>query len=289
MSSHNPAAGYGLLDKIESLGSSAVQHGKLNDRIYLMKLSKTDYPDIIATMSALADQNGYSKIVAKAPAWAKAGFEAAGYLREAHVPGFYGGTTDVYFMSKFIRCRRAVPGDADLMTEVLERTENVPLLDSPPVLGRGLSCRIVKPEEAGQLAELYKEVFESYPFPIRDPAYLRMTMRDNAVYFAVFDGAEIAAAASCEMDLSSKNAEMTDFATRTPYRAQGLASYLLYVMEQDMRKRGIVTVYTIARAVSFGMNVTFSRHGYEYGGTLVNNTNISGGLESMNVWYKTPD
>jgi len=34
------------------------------------------------------------------------------------------------------------------------------------------------------------------------------------------------------------------------------------------------------------MNITFSRMGYRYSGTLLNNTNISGRLESMNVWYK---
>ncbi|MDD2310679.1 MAG: hypothetical protein PHH91_13970, partial [Desulfuromonadaceae bacterium] len=40
-------------------------------------------------------------------------------------------------------------------------------------------------------------------------------------------------------------------------------------------------------AYSFGMNITFARDGYSFGGTLTNNTNISGSLESMNVWYKT--
>ncbi|MEZ4485255.1 MAG: hypothetical protein R2864_11955 [Syntrophotaleaceae bacterium] len=34
------------------------------------------------------------------------------------------------------------------------------------------------------------------------------------------------------------------------------------------------------------MNITFAKHGYSYGGTLTNNTQISGDLESMVVWYK---
>ncbi len=54
-----------------------------------------------------------------------------------------------------------------------------------------------------------------------------------------------------------------------------------------MPSRGIRTAYTIARAVSYGMNITFARCGYQYGGRLVNNTDIAGSLESMNVWYKT--
>jgi beta-lysine N6-acetyltransferase len=34
------------------------------------------------------------------------------------------------------------------------------------------------------------------------------------------------------------------------------------------------------------MNKTFAALGYRYGGTLVNNTQICGDLESMNVWHK---
>jgi hypothetical protein len=37
------------------------------------------------------------------------------------------------------------------------------------------------------------------------------------------------------------------------------------------------------------MNITFAKNGYEFCGTLTNNTDISGGLESMNVWFKPLD
>ncbi|MDD4047577.1 MAG: putative beta-lysine N-acetyltransferase, partial [Clostridia bacterium] len=37
---------------------------------------------------------------------------------------------------------------------------------------------------------------------------------------------------------------------------------------------------------SYGMNISFAKHRYQYCGTLINNTNISGSIESMNVWYK---
>jgi hypothetical protein len=55
-------------------------------------------------------------------------------------------------------------------------------------------------------------------------------------------------------------------------------------MEKYIKELGLKTAYTIARALSYGMNITFAKMGYTYSGTLVNNTNISGRLESMNVW-----
>ncbi|VVB88342.1 Beta-lysine N6-acetyltransferase [uncultured archaeon] len=80
---------------------------------------------------------------------------------------------------------------------------------------------------------------------------------------------------------------MTDFATLPEYQGNGFACYLLRKMEHEMRKRNIKTSYTIARAVSYGINIIFAKMGYRYGGTLLNNTNISGSVESMNVWYKS--
>jgi hypothetical protein len=34
------------------------------------------------------------------------------------------------------------------------------------------------------------------------------------------------------------------------------------------------------------MNKTFGKMGYTYSGTLTNNSNISGHIESMSVWHK---
>lgn len=88
------------------------------------------------------------------------------------------------------------------------------------------------------------------------------------------------------MDIEASNIEMTDFATLPEYRGNGLALYLLQKMEHEMRKRNMRIAYTIARAVSCGINIIFAKRRYKYSGTLLNNTNISGNFESMNVWYK---
>ncbi len=136
------------------------------------------------------------------------------------------------------------------------------------------------------MAELYREVFASYPFPIHNPEYLIETMASHFFYYGLWDQDKLVALASAETDLRGQNAEMTDFATLPAYRSKGLASYLLAQLEDASAERGIRTAYTIARAYSYGMNITFSKQGYTYSGTLTHNTQISGELESMNVWYK---
>jgi putative beta-lysine N-acetyltransferase len=112
-------------------------------------------------------------------------------------------------------------------------------------------------------------------------------MQDHIEYFGVEVDGRLTALASSEVDTVSKNAEMTDFATLPKYRGSNLSGHLLRHMENDMRSRDIKTAYTIARALSPGMNITFAKAGYTYGGRLINNTNIAGQIESMNVWYKS--
>lgn len=111
-------------------------------------------------------------------------------------------------------------------------------------------------------------------------------MQKNVDYFAIWHNERIVALSSSEMDFGSKNTEMTDFATLPEYQGNNLAAYLLQEMEKSAKQNGVKTAYTIARGVSYGINTIFSRNGYRFSGTLINNTNICGCLESMNVWYK---
>jgi hypothetical protein len=92
----------GEKDTFETLGRSRAQHGKLNDRIYLMKLDPDDCPGIVDKLAELAGEKDYSKIFAKVPADQAQCFEQGGYEVEASVPGFFKGTTDGLFMSKFL-------------------------------------------------------------------------------------------------------------------------------------------------------------------------------------------
>ena len=88
-------------DVVTRTGNSILQHGRHNDRIYLMKLSKEDFPSIIAQLDKLALKERYSKIFAKVPAYAKDEFKKNGYIVEASIPRFFNGNEDVYFAGKY--------------------------------------------------------------------------------------------------------------------------------------------------------------------------------------------
>lgn len=276
-----------MSDMIETLGRSIIQHGPANERVYLMKLHRDDAPDIVDNLNLLASSRGYSKIFAKVPRWSLAQFISAGYELEASIPDFFFDGADVCFMGKYYSDDRRVELKPSIIEDVLAVSRAQGPIRQLIPLPTGCTSRVAREEDAAEMAEVYREVFATYPFPIHDPGFLQSAMNGSTVFFGVWKEGKIIALSSAEMDLSSHSVEMTDFATMPEYRGQGLALNLLQQMEETVHSRGIRSLFTIARAYSFGMNITFARDGYRFGGTLTNNTNISGSLESMNVWYKT--
>jgi putative beta-lysine N-acetyltransferase len=272
-------------DHIEKIGASIIQHGKHNDRVYLMKLVEKDFPGIITILDEMCCRNNYSKIIGKVPVHYSRGFLENGYTIEADVPGFYGGSELGLFVAKYFSEARKKTSQSEILEmPSMAQTNGVP---TKAWLDNRFRFQRLETKDVEQMALIYQSVFQSYPFPIHRPGYLRQTMGENVNYFGIWEQDKLIALASSEMDPDSLNAEMTDFAVLPEYRGNHFALFLLKEMELEMKIRGIKTAYTIARLKSAGMNRTFYKAGYQYRGTLVNNCHISGSFESMNVWSKT--
>jgi lysine 2,3-aminomutase len=275
-------------DRIEKLSNSLIHHGQSNSRVYVMKLDKRDLPDIFTDLYNLAYENRYGKIVAKVPTNSYGYFLENDYIKEAHVPGFFKNGENLYFMSKYLDENRKLDQDEEKVEKVLYHSKTLDESEEKK-LPDGFKIRTCNENDVENMKELYEAVFETYPFPIHDANYLLKTMKENVIYFGIWRGDKLVAISSAETDKENLNSEMTDFATHPKYRRMGFASILLKEMEEELKNRKYRMLYTIARSKSFGMNSAFSINGYEYTGTLVNNTNIFGDIESMNVWYKKID
>lgn len=252
-----------------------------------MKMYEAEAPDIIQAMDEMAQEKGYGKILAKVPGALSSFFEQEGYGAEANIPGFSRGTGDMVFMAKYFSPERRLEKHHDQIKQILEIAQKKTICGIRGTDEHEDMVRRCTPSDAREISSVYQRVFRTYPFPIHDPEYLMDTMGRHIYYFCVREGKEVIALASSEMDTDSLSAEMMDFATLPDWRRQGLACRLLSQMERQMKRRGMLTAYTIARALSPGMNITFAKMGYHYAGTLKNNSNISGRIESMNVWYKS--
>lgn len=274
-------------DLITTIGNSTIQHGSANDRVYLMELADSDMPDLLPRINALAVRKNYDKIFAKVPERWAAAFMDDEFHTEALVPGFFRGEEDGHFMGKYLDPARADEPKQQEIARILELAQSKTISQHDHDTASEYTLRRCTLADCTAMATLYGAIFSSYPFPVHDPAFLAETMADNIIYFGVWHhNGELAALASAEQYREGGHVEMTDFLTVEDHRRQGMAGCLLAAMENKMRASGLAVAYTIARALSPGMNITFARAGYHHAGMLINNTQICGRIESMQVWYK---
>ena len=277
-----------LPDKIETLlDGSIIQHGSFNNRIYLIKTGKNVSPKLAAELIELAEEKKYTKVFAKVPAKVSKEFFDIGFVEEGKIPGLYNNMEDVLFMGYFLDPKRKIENSQEEIEEVMSLTRNKASTKAESVpIPEGAVLRQCNKNDKEKMSEIYKRVYTSYPFPIDDPEYIAETMKANFYYFCIEIDNKMVALSSFELFGNSNSVEMTDFATLPDFRGKGFAGILLREMESQAMKKGFKTSFTVARAVSPGMNITFAKNGYTYGGRLTNNTNISGKIESMNIWYK---
>lgn len=274
-----------MSEVFEKFYNSLVHHGKLNDKVYLMKLDTSKVSETIDYINSLAVENNHSKILSKVPKENFELFKKNKFTQEAIVPNFFKGKKDGVFASKFFTKEREIQKDKDTAKIVLEACQNRKA-DLDISLKEGFECQMLAKSDIKAITTLYKNVFETYPFPIFKEEYILKTMSENICYFGIKKDNKLVSIASTEIDEDNLNVEMTDFATLEEYRGNDFSYCLLKKMESYSQSIGLKTAYAMARATSFGMNITFKKRGYNFAGTLTNNSNIGGSIESLNVWYK---
>lgn len=241
---------------------------------------------ICRRLDYLADKNQFDKIFIKAKADEWQGFLAHGYMLEGIILHYFNGE-NAYVVSRFLsRDRITSPtllDESALIQELMQQSRKDRSLDLP----EGYQLSVATEEDIPGLVILYSHVFASYPSPLTMPDYLLTTMRRNLVYAVIKDpDGNLVSAASADIDVKHSNAEMTDCATFPAERGKGLMRILLVRLEDELRRRGIRCAYTLARATAPGMNKVFYDLTYEYCGRLINNCDISGGFEDINIWSK---
>jgi putative beta-lysine N-acetyltransferase len=259
-----------------------------NRRLKVLDYTADNYALMVQRVDELADANGFDKVFFKAhhEDWQR--FLEFGYQLEGILRYFYHGQ-DAYVMSKFRSVERAhnvlVIDENELIETLMREPRDAPAKPMPP----GYALIECGEQHIEGLVALYKNVFETYPSPLTSEDYVRQTMRRNVIYRAVLDAdGHLVSAASAEIDHKHSNAEVTDCATHVSQRGKGLMRHLLGRIVEDLDGLQIRTPYTLARAASFGMNLVFYRLGFEYCGRLVNNCDIYGQYEDMNIWVRRP-
>ncbi|MGP4038943.1 putative beta-lysine N-acetyltransferase [Gracilibacillus sp. D59] len=204
---------------------------------------------------------------------------------EGMIRGFFNGETALIYAIFLYSDRKQsvdVETEEQIMQNIKQRMEEELTFDLP----EGYSMRWAEKKDAPQMALLYKTVFKSYPTPMNDPEFIKEMMQ-NQVYFSIIEKeGSVVSACSADVLPEFQSAELSDCATYPNHRGKQLLSYQVSRLIPRVRQMGIHVLFSYSRSISVGMNLVNVKHGFQYGGKMIRNSNIAGSMENMNIWYK---
>ncbi len=283
---------YGIEHSISGDGYEArLFLDQYNQRIKVLSYSGPNFAALILQIRWLTEANGFDKVICMASHDDWIEFLKHGYVLEAVLKHYHRGE-DAFAMSKFRSQDRIVSHslmeEILLIEQIMQDHTQERLNQARPLAGlpEGVTVRMATHGDIQELIELYQSIFETYPSPLVQPSYLETVFLKESLFAVCESEGRIIAAASAELQPHNLTAELTDCATKKEARGKGLMSHLLTLLEQELLRRDYVSSYTMARARSYGMNNVFFRLDYEFMGRMVNNCDIYGAYEDMNIWVK---
>ncbi|ENQ3106408.1 putative beta-lysine N-acetyltransferase [Bacillus sp. 491mf] len=244
---------------------------------------KGNVEKVMHRVEELANSHSFTKLIIKGKGEHISEWLSLGFALEANIPQYFQGH-DAYFMVKYRDDERRNSVQWVKEDEILSGVIAKKVIEKE--IQVQFILRKATEEDAQQLADVFGKVFEIYPTPLNEVDYIVKTMKEDTIYYVYETDGKIISTASAEINVKEGNAELTNCATLPEYRKHGFMKSLLMKLEEELQERGIFCSYTIARALSFGMNAAFYQLGYTYTGRLANNCYIFDKLEDMNVWVK---
>jgi beta-lysine N6-acetyltransferase len=268
-----------------------IEQSKLSAALYLDEMNRRirvdrvrgDLTSLLTYVENKAASFQCEKIIIKARDYQYKTLLEKGLVHEGMIHHYFNGDR-AHFLSKFLKNERRSSNHWSEEDDILSSVQNPGIRRTERNFAH--SIQLAGAGDAAELASLYKEVFQVYPVPLQDPDYIKDAMGKGTIFVCIRERNRIISAASAEIDHQHHNAEVTDCATLPQYRKGGFMKSLIMKLEEELLSRGIFCVYTISRALSFGMNAAFHQLGYQYRGRLANNCYIYDKQEDMNIWEK---
>lgn len=278
-----------MFETIENIDGALVYHGNMHNRIYFSEADNVNLDNLLQKMKDLAEMKRYEKILGKASEKGLNVLKSKGFIVEAKIPGLYNGSVDGYFLADYTNKQRHVNDEKIMKTiatvKTIAEAANKPNTDSHFLMPENLDIKELSSADFHLLEDLHQKAYKYHPHQIKDATYFSKLKDLNHQFYGLFQDGELLVSAILAVNSSESNMEIVDFITHPNYRGQNLSYFLVQEIKQQMDDLKCKTVYTMVRATSYGLNITFSKHGFLLAGTLTNNCKVLDTMESMNVWY----
>lgn len=254
-----------------------------NNRLKILSFKNITHANIYNFID-IAKENKLSKVICFVDKENYTTFLEAGFVQEGYINSYYNGNT-AFCMSYFTDLNRFNITNQKEENQILQK---IMLSCKKPSSKKNLDFKIKTAtiDDIEKMIILFKNTFSTYPSPVLSEGFLKKCINSNVLYKVAYLENELIGIASADIDYANSNAEITDCATNIDYRGNGILSSLINELEKELKEKGIITAFSLCRAIHPSINYVLYKHNYTYCGRLNSNCNICSNYEDMNIWTK---
>jgi len=279
-----------LINRTTAEFTAEILNDGRNERIRVLNYLAEDIKVFVNYLDTLANtcQAGKIIIYASKSDWQE--FLSCGFRLEGMMKTYFQGEP-AYCMSRFLSPQRSYSKymvDEDLiLNQVWQKgVKKFPDLGNS---GNNSDCMIrnLRDEDIDTVMDIFGNVFPTYPSPVEKRSYFEnLTGQDGNMMLIAEHKDEIAGIISADIDNKYLCAELTDCITLPEYRGRGIMGILIDSLEEALAEKNLICLYSLTRAGIPPINAVLYNRGYSFGGRLINNCDIGGRYEDMNIWEK---
>ncbi len=261
-----------------------------NRRVRVPDYQAQDISALVNYLDILGSESQAGKIIVYAPGddWQK--FLAFGYRLEGMMKTYFRGDP-VYLMSRFLSPDRSGSEhlvNEDLILKKIHQRERGCAERKKGSDSTIYTVRNLQADDINAVMDIFRDVFVTYPSPVEERQYFEaLTGEEGNIMLIAEHKGEIAGMISADIDNRHLSAELTDCVTLPEHRGRGVMGLLIDHIEEKLVRRKLKCLYSLTRAGIPPINAVMYKKGYTYRGRLINNCDIGGRYENMNIWEKS--
>jgi putative beta-lysine N-acetyltransferase len=135
----------------------------------------------MARALVIAKEQGFTKVILKARNEDLSAALGQGYMLEGILSRYFNGN-DAYCMAFYLTDERRTSDFWVKEDKVIQDVSEIPRLMDMQKIPENYILRFATDEDAQELANLYGEIFETYPTPMNDERYIKKVMEEGTIF-----------------------------------------------------------------------------------------------------------
>ena len=214
--------------------------------------------------------------------------EKESLIKEAEIKGYFNGIKPLSCYSSFLNKKEALIStpEKNVIRNIISSAQKSTYKAGQSNLDNRFNISMINPRHKKMIHSFFNYIFEDQELVQRSIQEFEKNL-DKKNIAGLFYNSQLIALSTILMNNELNTASIQEIYFTRNFKGLNFMLPLLDQLVQSLNNTNIKTIYTFTRALDPDRNRLFGIYGFNYAGTMINETETNGNNENMNIWYKT--